>query len=281
MGSKKWVGKLGWVLLLAGVVFLGQGWRSPRPARAADPLIKIMPLGDSITSGTDAAYSVPMSSYRCELYNKLLAAGYSFNFVGSVHGQWGNLNRSLTPPGPPGYCGMVDWDEEGHSGWSTIDILIGAIASWPGKLSDWAAAEMPDIVLIHLGTIDLVNAHYTPEDTAGRIGQIIDTLRAANPRVRIVLAQIIPGSSTGVTGTETATIPLFNALLPALVASKAQPYSPIVLVDMHTNFFIKDHTLDGIHPNPNGENKIAGRWKIGIEQIMKINYWTFVPLVVK
>ena len=146
----------------------------------------------------------------------------NYDYVGSVHGQWGNIGRPLLPI--PSYCTtMLDVDEEGHSGWSTIDILNGAPTSWDGKLSDWAAAKMPDIVLIHLGTIDLVNAHYTAEDTAARIGQIIDTLRAANPFVRILLAQIIPGSSGGVNGTETATIPQFNALLPALVASKARP----------------------------------------------------------
>jgi len=281
MRNKKSMLRLGLVLLLVGVLFLGQGWRAPHPARAETAVtkIKIMPLGDSITSGTDAGYSTPMASYRCQLEN--LTGTTNYDYVGSVHGQWGvNISRPLLPV--PSYCTtMADLDQEGHSGWATSNILAGA-GSWPGNLQSWATAANPDIVLIHLGTIDLVENGATADSAVNGISQIIDTLRAVNPHVKILLAQIIPGSSGGVNGTETATIPVFNAALPALVASKADRNSPILLVDMHSNFTIKDHTLDGIHPNQNGENKIAGRWKTAIDQIVPIkNYWTFIPQVVK
>jgi lysophospholipase L1-like esterase len=267
------------VLVLSGAVFLLLGIRSSPPVRAAvTTKIKIMPLGDSITSGTDASYSPAMASYRCELES--LTGVTNYDYVGSVHGQWGNTGRPLLPV--PSYCTtMADVDEEGHSGYAIANILAGA-SSWPGNLLSWATAADPDLVLIHLGTVDLVENGATVVNTVVGIGQVIDTLRAANPFVRILLAQIIPGSSGGVNGTETATIPQFNALLPALVASKARPSSPILLVDMHTNFYINQHTLDGVHPNPNGENKMAGRWKTAIDQIMAIEvtlYSTYIPKV--
>ena len=87
----------------------------------AKPPIKVMPLGDSITSGTNA-----WASYRCALYQNLTSAGYSVDFVGSVHGQWGNSKANLTPPNT---CSMLDWDQEGHSGWAIYHILNGVPGS--------------------------------------------------------------------------------------------------------------------------------------------------------
>ena len=284
MRSRKWVGRLGLVLLLAGVVFLGQGWRSPRPVRAAATAakIKIMPLGDSITSGTDANYQYPLASYRCELLRKLVST-YNVDFVGSVHGQWGILSQPQTPL--PAYCTYPnsDWDEEGHSGWRIDDILNGAPQSWPGNLQSWATAAMPDVVLIHLGTVDFIKDQ-SVNSTLAEMGQVIDTLRAVNPWVRIVLAKIIPASNGGVNGPEIEAIPHFNDQLPALVASKLRPASPILLVDMYSGFKIADYTVDGVHPNPSGENLLAGRWKDAIDAILAvevIKIYTFIPLVVK
>ena len=153
MRSRERVVRLGLVVMLAVAVFLLLGIRSSPPVRAAITQLKIMPLGDSITAGTDASYTdLLFTSYRCELYKKLIAAGYSFDFVGSVHGQWGNTGRTLLPP--PGYCTWGDYDEEGHSGFKVDNILAGA-GSWPGNLLSWATAAQPDIVLVHLGTVDL------------------------------------------------------------------------------------------------------------------------------
>ena len=275
--------RFGLVLLLAGVLFLGQGWRVPHPARAAvTKVLRIMPLGDSITAGTDKTYTALLFiSYRCELQKLLTTAGYAYDFVGTVHGQWGvNIGHPLLPP--PDYCTMTDFDQEGHSGWGVYDILNGAPLpnpSWPGKLSSWAASDNADVVLVHLGTIDLTSGDSVDSTVTG-ISQIIDTLRAANPFVRIVLAQIIPNTSSNYAKTA---VPLFNAQLPNLVASKAQPDSPIVIVDMYTGFPTSE-LIDGTHPTKDGEARMAGRWKTAIDQIMAINvvlYNTYIPQVVK
>ena len=257
-------------LLLAGLVFLAAWQATPHMAAADSAALKIMPLGDSITSGTNQR-----ASYRCALYQKLDAAGYSFDFVGSVPGQWGIWGEDLTPP----FCvNGYDVDEEGHYAFRIDDILYGA--NWDGALRVWANDAQPDVVLVHLGTNDL--RHDRPVDsTVAGIGQVVDVLRAANPRVKILLAQIIPCRPDGVDGAELATIPAFNAQLPALVASKIEPFSPILLVDLYTGFSAHDHTVDGIHPNPTGEAIIAERWFTAIDQIVKIQYWTFFPRVAR
>ena len=65
----------------------------------AEPL-RIMPIGDSITTGNDDSNLTP-GGYRTTLYGLLNEAGYDFDFVG----------RMQDNPGP-----MPDNDHEGHSG---------------------------------------------------------------------------------------------------------------------------------------------------------------------
>ncbi len=223
-----------------------------------------------------------MASYRCELEKLTGVANY--DYVGSVHGQLGNIGRPVACHHHPVTAphGRL-WMKRGIPVIKSI-TSSPAHSSWPGKLLSWATAADPDIVLVHLGTVDLtLTLHYSVASTVPRqSARSIDTLRAANPFVRIVLAQILPASNDGVDGTPLATVTEFNALLPALVASKARPSSPIVLVDMNTDFTVKLHTADGVHPNPNGENKMAGRWKTAIDQIMAIEvtlYSTYIPKV--
>ena len=68
-----------------------------------------MPLGDSITHGSN----VP-GGYRIDLEDDLLAAGASFDFVGSLTN---------------GPAQLADREHEGHSGWR-IHIMHDAILPW-------------------------------------------------------------------------------------------------------------------------------------------------------
>jgi lysophospholipase L1-like esterase len=232
-----------------------------RPAQAETlAALKVMPLGDSITSGTDA-----WASYRCLLYRDLVARGYNVDFIGSIHGQL----RDDQPP--PEECrDNFDWDHEGHSGYRVDDILP--------LLPGWLSANRPDIVLLHLGTVDFISGE-SGDSTLSGISQVIDQLRAANPRVKILLAQIVPARWAGTA--YDAAIAEYNARLPALAASKAQPYSPILIVDQFTGFdpASGSDTHDGVHPNASGEQKIAARWRPAFEQIVKIEHWQFLPMI--
>jgi len=254
--------------LVCAVIWLGPGpGGAARPVRAAPrAALKVMPLGDSITSGT-----ADWASYRCPLYRALLAAGLPVDFVGSIHGQL----DSSTPP--PAACQTnFDWNHEGHSGYRIDDILNG-VAGRPGSLLSWATAAQPDVVLIHLGTNDLIQ-NKSVAGTVAQMGQVIDTLRAANPRVRILLAQIIPMRWQGVTY---ATVAQFNAALPALAVGRFQPFSPIRLVDQYTGFDVVADTHEGIHPNAGGEQKMTVRWLAAFTEIIKPVKWVFVPAVWK
>ena len=138
---------------------------------SSDRLIKVMPLGDSITEmrgGTD--------SYRRTLWDMLVnQSGYSVDFVG---GQYGVRPTSGDP-----LHWDYDLDHEGHSGFRADQIRDG--------LPGWVADADPDVVLLHIGTNDLMQGQ-SVDDAIDEIGDLIDILRANNPNVAIVLAQIIP-----------------------------------------------------------------------------------------
>jgi len=189
--------------------------------------VKIMPLGDSIT-----ASNTGFPSYRYYLWHLLLAKGYHVDFVGSRHG----------PPANPDF----DMDHEGHAGWKADEILA--------RIQVWAMEASPDIVLLHIGHNDLCRGQ-SITSTVSDIAGIIDVLRMVNPHVRVLLAQVIASASTCHAG-----IPALNASLPALVANKDRPESPLTLVDQFSGFDPSTMTYDGTHPNAVGDERMADRW---------------------
>ncbi|UCD30344.1 MAG: hypothetical protein JSV03_07710 [Planctomycetota bacterium] len=74
-------------------------------------VIRIMPLGDSITTGEHYGYPTfgERAGYRKPLYELLIANAYDVNFVGSLN--WG---FDIVP--------SFDCDHEGHPGWSARQI---------------------------------------------------------------------------------------------------------------------------------------------------------------
>ncbi len=213
-------------IFLALLGFCGCGWGGVE----GDPDgVRIMPLGDSITQG-----NYRYNSYRRPLWHRLKEAGHRVNFVGSM-----TRNHIAGPPD-----GDFDRDHEGHWGWTVNQIL--------DRLDGWAREARADVALIHLGTNDLFKGD-DPETIARELGQVIETLRAANPRVAIFLAELIPAR-----GSEPAYVAV-NARIREL-ASMATGDSPVVIVDMFTGFDPDAHTYDGVHPNAAGEALLAARW---------------------
>lgn len=187
-----------------------------------------MPVGNSITESTKE-----VNSYRYYLWHLLLGQGYHVDFVGSQHGV-GN-----GPPENPDF----DMDHEGHSGWRADEIRT--------HIQAWATAASPDFVLLHIGTNDVCQDQ-SVAGTVADIGGIIDALRTVNPRIRVLVAQLINSSNCPPAA--------LNAKLPALVDDKNSTESPIVLVDQYSGFDPATMTYDGTHPNDIGNSRMADRW---------------------
>ena len=203
---------------------------------SAAPL-QIMPLGDSITQALN-----DQLSYRYKLWVKLVDAGAAFGFVGSQDSNYGGN------PVWPGHLGQLfDRHHEGHAGFRSDQIA--------GSLPDWMLGYTPDVVLMHVGSNDVLQGRPNDE-TVVHLKQIIDLLRARNSRVAILLATLIPTAYLP----QNDRITELNALIGAIALEKNTPQSPVILIDQSAGFNVAVDTSDGVHPSASGEEKMARKW---------------------
>lgn len=242
------------------------GWSNT--VRIIRPL-RIMPIGNSITETTNSD-----TSYRCYLWKTLRDSSIRADYVGSRTGVW----KWLAPDGGHGgsepctrcpYAGF-DQDHEGHLAWEANHVLFGsesaAYNSHPGTLGAWARTHLPDIALVHLGTNDMDRGHGV-ESTIQELGLVIDTLRACVPGITVLLAQVLPAKPDS-NNTRNAEL---NARIPALAASKTQPWSPVVVVDQYTGIDRATDLKDWLHPSRTGAQKMAARWFAKIDSLRRVS----------
>ncbi|MFC3381891.1 SGNH/GDSL hydrolase family protein [Couchioplanes azureus] len=205
---------------------------APNPADPVDAPdaapVRIMPLGDSITGSPGC--------WRALLWRRLPAR--RVDFVG-------------TRPARP--CGFAhDGRHEGHSGYLATDVAAR------GLLPGWLSATDPDVVMMHLGTND-VWRHRSAAAILAAFTTLVGQMRAANPRMTILVAQVLPMDPAGCAGCARRVAAL-NAAVPGWAAALSTPRSPIAVVDQWTGFDTAADTSDGVHPNRAGDRKIAARW---------------------
>lgn len=185
--------------------------------------LRIMPLGDSITDGMGVA-----GGYRTDLWQYLRADGMAVQFVGSEYG---------------GPAALGDRDHEGHPGWE-----IGQIDR---RVNGWLRTYQPDVVLLHIGTNDIL--HGRAAGAALRLRVLLGHITATVPGAQVYVAQIIPLRSPRLD----SWVRRYNRAV-ARVAVMAGPH--VHLVDMHTAVEPADLLADGIHPDGGGFSKMAARW---------------------
>lgn len=203
-------------------------------AAAATP-VRVMAVGDSITAGADF-----FSSYRHPLKAKLAAAGYVVEFTGT--------QTDGTPGGPLAH--------EGYGGKNT-EYLAATVP-------DHFRAHPADIVLLHSGHNHTVEEQPVPGIVAAT-EKLIAAFRAVNPRVTVLLAQVIPAGKLP----KYAYIPELNVALAALAARLDRPGSRVVSVDQATGFdWTADTVADKVHPNARGAEKMAQAWFEALQRIL-------------
>jgi hypothetical protein len=118
------------------------------------------------------------------------------------------------------------------------------------------SANPADIILLHSG-----HNHFEEEHPVSGIIQaterIIATARRINPRVVVMLAQVIPSDKLPKYGY----LPELNVELARLAQRVDKPCRPVILVDQPAGFDpARDTVDDPVHPNQQGAAKIAGQW---------------------
>jgi lysophospholipase L1-like esterase len=211
---------------------------SVKPVTACAPL-RVMPLGDSITHGTEAT---PPNGYRRPLAMRLGESSILVDFVGSQHDGRGPYDR----------------DHEGHDGWTTSALLQHT----PG----WLADAQPDAVLLMAGTVDMSalgwygDPQYAPTLAAVRLAYIVDAITATGATAYV--APIPP--LTGIPGADVGpSILQYNTLIRQHVEERAATgmrvrWVPILWSSEHISG-------DGAHPHEAGYRMMAEAWAAALQ----------------
>lgn len=210
---------------------------------------RILPLGDSITAGLTVGDEPPPAErigYRKRLEDDLTATGVRVDFVGSQSNGTG--------------AGIADPDHEGHPGWCDDNIPFCSVVGGQtvdGNITGILDNELPDIVLLHIGT------NYFNVDASG-VNSILDKVGAwgqANHPVNVFLARIIP------TVNGSFDVQTFNDNVQSIAGDR--PGARMFIVDQQTELRSNDNpnvanaTLmaDNLHPNQSGYDRMAIRWR--------------------
>ena len=219
--ARKWVRLVSLSLIFAGVLAAPAGSVAKTPKKP----LKVACIGNSITYGTGIADRL-RDGYPAQL-QRLLGEGYE---VGSF--------------GKPGACllrrGFRPYNEQ-------------------QEYRD-ALAFAGDIVVIHLGINDTDPRAwpcYRDEFVSDYL-QLIDSLRACNPKARFILARMTPISDRHhrfQSGTKQWHGEIQQAIEQVARLSKAD------LIDFYDSLYVRpDLFPDGLHPNPEGAGA-DGLWR--------------------
>jgi lysophospholipase L1-like esterase len=187
----------------------------------------ILCLGDSIT-----ACSGNFGCYRVALAELLAKNGIPVRFVGT--------QESDSPLGKLRH--------EGYGG-HTAEFLAE-------NIERLYTANPADIILLHAGHNHFAEEHPVP-GIIRATEQIIATARRINPRVIVMLAEVIPSGKLP----KYSYLPDLNRELSRLANRLDRPCQPVILVDQASRFDpIRDTVEDLVHPNQQGAEKIARQW---------------------
>jgi lysophospholipase L1-like esterase len=220
-------------VLTAGLTLAGVVSQPGAAAAESNGGVRVMPLGDSITEGTQ----VP-GGYRIGLWQRLSGAGYRVDLVGTQFN---------------GPAALGDHDHQGHPGWRIDQI--------DANVTGWLRTTNPRTVLLHIGTNDILQ-NYNVSSAPSRLSTLVDHITAAVPAADVFVATIIPLASAG----QEAAARTFNSALPGIVQSKVAGGKRVHLVDMHAALTTAD-LIDGVHPTAGGYDKMAVAWYAALRSV--------------
>jgi len=216
---------------------------SPSVSQAAQVSIaRIMPLGDSLTDGSDTV----AGAYRISLERQLIAGKFDFNFVGSL------TNGPST---------LESQHHEGHRGYRIDEIMNGRPPN-PG-VTDWLTKAKPNDVLLMIGTNDIVQG-YQLDAAPDRLSALIDEITTVSPSANVLVASIPPIDDP----TLNALVQQYNAAIPGIVSQKQADGEHVSFVDVNAAVGLSDISPDGIHLNATGYAKVGNAWYQALTTIL-------------
>jgi lysophospholipase L1-like esterase len=234
------------------------------PARetAAGYPCRILPLGDSITYGWNS--------------NPYQAADINYGGGYRAHLAWDFATAPSASVGPILMVGkrtansnplLTSWWQHHHSGYEglTIAELRAKVQDNPYKTDDAVADFDPDVILLHIGTNNMLRSPY-PQSTYAltELSLLLNELDARVPDATILLAKILP--LVGPYAVYNAEVNKFNAALDGVALSRRGLGQDIWTVDQNS-YFPTWTLLDGIHPDFAGYDHMAARWRLALDAV--------------
>ena len=275
--------KKGLAVLIAAVTGLSSlavGTVSAAPAAAGDTeAVKILSLGDSITDGYWTS-----GAYRKYMYHDLEQMGYNIDMVGPKGGNSNTFTYN-------GQSVSYDDNNAGYSGYAIQEmttkehrsgILETIQATWYNG-QNMIAAYQPDIVLLQIGTNDVLDAQLT--GIGDRLEELVDKLipyvsgdgqvlyLASIPNIDAIERYDWLGAYEWTYGvsyksdpekfvaTVQAAVDDYNTSVKNLVAKKQAEGAHIEFSDINSTIEISAGDLeDGVHPSEQGYAKMGQYW---------------------
>lgn len=216
-------------------------------ATAAQP-VRVMPVGDSVTSGGTHA----KDSYRYRLYRRYAAAGVDWRPVGPFDGvHWEEQDPAV---------GYESWPRlytrhAGRNGWSIVDLTPA--------LAGWVEDAVPDVILA------LPAFARQGSVTEADFEAFLDAARSGSPDVKILFALPYTGSPN-----DPSVTAQYRARLEAVAAAEDTATSPVRLVDLAVGWDEDFHggggTLGRYPAEPVGNERVAMRWADALHRYWRI-----------
>ena len=210
--------------------------------------VRIMPLGDSITTGDFSLPGNPDSEqvgYRRKLFLDL--EGLSPNRIDFV----GSQSNGLT-----GH----DKNNEGHGGACATGPC--SFITLDNNVQGWLNSNAADIVLLHIGINDINQRGDTSSTGVTNILNNIDTWESNNYPVTVFLAKIVDDVPNYQAELD---VTAFNNSLVSMLVGR--PNDRVIMVDMRDGAGILygngspgPDMFDNVHPILTGYEKMATRW---------------------
>jgi lysophospholipase L1-like esterase len=255
------------VFMLLNNIKPGQLVSAGQPKFICADEIKVMPLGDSITTGKYSGNDILPGAdaddigYRKDLWNLLNGGGFSVDFVGSES----NGNVPAFP--------FSDPEHEGHNGYTDTQIADN-IYNDGGQ--NWLIQNPPDVILLHIGTNELSNNSTEVERILDEIDEYeFDT----NSRVIVILARIIDMVPNN------PVVNQFNNKVEEMATGRSEFGVDLYMVDMEDGAGLVysyqpggDMLNDNIHPFATGYTKMAAVWMVAFNDLCQEIY---LPIILR
>ena len=141
-----------------------------------------------------------------------------------------------------------------------VEAFPGYRIDQVAKKGNLSLPEMPNVVLIFLGTNDMTQ-NYQVSTAHVRMGNLVDHILSVVPNATVIVGTLLPNAKPSA---ET-NILAFNAALPGVISNLTSQGKKVSLVDFHSDWFsTADLGTDGTHPTDMGYLKMARVFYKGI-----------------